>query len=114
MDHDFDGFITIEDFMRQFQSVSDKIDLQDLKKLLKEKDSTGKGKLNYADFSEWLGQQIHWCEGFYFRHDSIKNPQYEKAVLTYDKRMEANMVPEAIQKQRNGEQLEKLMWEKMT
>lgn len=30
------------------------------------------------DFSKWLGNSIHQSEGFYFRHDSIKNPQYER------------------------------------
>ena len=68
----------------------------DLKKLLIEKSSSGNGRINYTDFAEWLGQAIHWCEGFYFRHDSIKNPQYEKAIQTYEKRMAANRVPEAI------------------
>lgn len=29
------------------------------------------------DFSRWLGNAIHMSEGFYFRHDSIKNPQLD-------------------------------------
>ena len=29
------------------------------------------------DFSKWLGNAIHMSEGFYFRHDSIKNPQLD-------------------------------------
>ena len=29
------------------------------------------------DFSKWLGSAIHMSEGFYFRHDSIKNPQLD-------------------------------------
>jgi hypothetical protein len=45
-----------------------------------EKDSTKRGKLGYADFSKWVGNSIHQSEGFYFRHDSIKNPVYENAV----------------------------------
>lgn len=44
-----------------------------------EKDSTGKGRLGYADFSKWVGNSIHQSEGFYFRHDSVKNPAYEQA-----------------------------------
>ena len=55
LDHDHDGVITIEDFMRLLQSEADKINLRDMKKLLQEKDSKGKGTLNYTDFSEWLG-----------------------------------------------------------
>ena len=37
-----------------------------------------KGSLSYADFSKWLGGAIHQPEGFYFRHDSIKNPPFEE------------------------------------
>ena len=55
--------------------------------MLREKDSKSKGTLNYTDFSEWLGQAIHWSEGFYFRHDSIKNPAFEKNTVAYDKLM---------------------------
>jgi hypothetical protein len=43
-----------------------------------DKDSTGKGRLGYADFSKWVGNSIHQSEGFYFRHDSVKNPGYEQ------------------------------------
>jgi Ca2+-binding EF-hand superfamily protein len=55
LDADHDGVISIEDFMRQLASEREKINLRDLKKLLKEKDSKNKGTLNYTDFSEWLG-----------------------------------------------------------
>jgi Ca2+-binding EF-hand superfamily protein len=85
LDADHDGIITITDFMRVLQSESDKINLRDLKKLIRDKDSKGAGSLNYTDFSEWLGQAIHWSEGFYFRHDSIKNPAFEKNCAKYDK-----------------------------
>lgn len=37
------------------------------------------------DFSKWLGNSIHMSEGFYFRHDSIKNPQYER-FLQYEEK----------------------------
>jgi len=47
MDADYDGFVTVEDFMRTFGTESDKIDLMDLKKLIHEKDSKHKGKLSY-------------------------------------------------------------------
>lgn len=36
------------------------------------------------DFSKWLGNSIHQSEGFYFRHDSIKNPQYERFMHIED------------------------------
>ena len=45
-----------------------------------EKDSKRKAKLNYTDFSKWLGGSIHMSESFYFRHDSVKNPGFDRAV----------------------------------
>jgi hypothetical protein len=100
LDADHDGVISIEDFMRQLSSEREKINLRDLKKLLREKDSKSKGTLNYTDFSEWLGQAIHWSEGFYFRHDSIKNPAFEKNTAAYDKLMQLKRVPQQLRKLR--------------
>ena len=40
-------------------------------------DSTKQGTLNYYDFSKWMGDAIHIREGFYFRHDSQKNPAFD-------------------------------------
>ena len=45
-----------------------------------DKDLKKIGKLNYPDFSKWLGSSIHMSESFYFRHDSIKNPGYEACL----------------------------------
>lgn len=36
------------------------------------------GKINYTNFCDWFGVVIEPVEAFYFRHDSKKNPQYEK------------------------------------
>jgi Ca2+-binding EF-hand superfamily protein len=89
LDTDYDGFVTVEDILRNFgnQSSQNKeknsgsgINFNDLKKLIMEKDSTKRGKLGYTDFSKWVGNCIHSSEGFYFRHDSIKNPCYEDIV----------------------------------
>jgi len=44
--------------------------------LIKCKDSKRIGKLNYKDFSKWVGSSIEPSSGFYFRHDSERNPQY--------------------------------------
>jgi hypothetical protein len=52
---------------------------------MKDKDSLGRGKINYSDFSKWLGSAIHMSEGFFFRHDSIKNPHYELNLLRMEK-----------------------------
>ncbi len=50
----------------------------DLKKIVVDKDSKKRGMLAYTDFSKWVGNAIHMSEGFYFRHDSIKNPLFEE------------------------------------
>lgn len=61
------------------QEFGDNKDLNfnDLKKLIFSKSKQVKGKISYEDFSAWMGNCIHMSEGFYFRHDSIRNPGYE-------------------------------------
>ncbi len=73
LDSDYDGYITVEDILRYFGQEKD-LNYNDLKKLIKDKDSKKQGKIGYTDFSRWVGNSIHQSEGFYFRHDSIKNP----------------------------------------
>ena len=59
LDFDHDGFITAEDILRYFGKNTKEIDLSDLIKIIKERDSTKEGRLNYSDFSRWLGSVIH-------------------------------------------------------
>ncbi len=73
LDTDYDGFITVEDILKYFGNEKD-LNFNDLKKLMMDKDHKKKGTINYKDFSKWLGNSIHMSEGFYFRHDSVKNP----------------------------------------
>lgn len=84
LDTDYDGFITIEDLLKYFANETE-IDYDDLKKLINDKDSKKQGRLNYTDFSRWLGSTIHMSEGFYFRHDSIKNPQFENNISKFNR-----------------------------
>jgi len=77
LDSDYDGYITIEDILKYFGNETD-LNFNDLKKLIIDKDHNKQGRLGYMDFSKWLGTAIHMSEGFYFRHDSIKNPMYER------------------------------------
>jgi len=56
------------------------LNYNDLKKLMIDKDKRKIGKIDYPDFSKWLGGSIHMSEGFYFRHDSVKNPHYEMCL----------------------------------
>lgn len=77
LDTDYDGYITVEDILKYFGNEKD-LNYNDLKKLMIDKDSKKEGRIGYSDFSKWLGNAIHMSEGFYFRHDSIKNPHYEQ------------------------------------
>jgi len=52
-----------------------------IKMLLKYRNRSKEAKLNYHDFSVWLGEYIDPTEVFYFRHDSKKNPIYEKNMM---------------------------------
>ena len=76
LDQDYDGYITVEDILKYFGNEPD-LNYNDLKKIMIDKDSKKQGKIGYSDFSKWLGSAIHMSEGFYFRHDSVKNPFYE-------------------------------------
>lgn len=91
LDYDHDGFVTSQDIIRYFRQASKDLDFNDLTKLMKDKDSKKKGWLSYADFSKWMGVAIHQSEGFYFRHDSIKNPPYEENLL---KKYEQRVIPQ--------------------
>ena len=77
LDTDYDGFITAEDIARQFGKDDQKLDFRDLRTLVLNRDSQRKGKINFKDFWKWMGSAIEPTETFYFRHDSLRNPQYE-------------------------------------
>jgi len=80
IDTDYDGFITAEDFAGLIGGTKG-FDFNILKMLIKMKTNQsagGQARINYTQFSKWFGQVIEPAEAFYFRHDSIKNPQYEK------------------------------------
>jgi len=87
LDSDYDGFIGVEDLMRHFGHEKG-VNYHDLKKLVHDKDSRKKGCIDYGDFSKWLGNTIHMSEGFYFRHDSVKNPQFDQNMRKKEKVMQ--------------------------
>ena len=98
LDSDYDGFITIEDILKYFGNETD-LNYNDLKKLMKDKDSKKEGKISYNDFSKWLGNTIHSTQGCYFRMNSYKNPEYElnlqkniKSFLDSDKNEAARLL----------------------
>lgn len=80
LDSDHDGFITVEDILRHFSQEKGLVNYNDLKKIVYDKDSKKRGKIGYTDFSKWVGNTIHQSEGFYFRHDSVRNPQFDARI----------------------------------
>jgi len=84
LDADYDGFVTVEDMVRVLGG--EEMDFKDLVKLINDKDQKKQGKISYTDFSKWLGGVIQQSEGFYFRHDSHRNPQYDKNLKVIQER----------------------------
>jgi len=85
IDMDYDGFITAEDIARQFGKDNQKLDFRILRTLIRNRDSRRKGKIDFKDFCRWMGGAIEPSETFYFRHDSLVNPQYEENKAKQDK-----------------------------
>lgn len=83
LDRDYDGHISVEEVYRYFGNDVE-IDFDDLKKLIQDKDSRKIGQVTFTDFSRWLGAAIHQSEGFYFRHDSHKNPSYDVHLRKFE------------------------------
>lgn len=84
VDCDHSGAITVEDLLKYLDGNVDYV-YDDLKKLLKDKDTTNHvGELNFADFCQWIGPTISQSEGFYFRHDSVKNPQFDQNLTKFN------------------------------
>ncbi|CDW71437.1 ef-hand calcium-binding domain-containing protein 6 [Stylonychia lemnae] len=110
LDTDYDGYITVEDILRYFGQDNKEFIFNDLKKLIMEKDSSKQGKLGYSDFSKWVGNSIHQSEGFYFRHDSVKNPQFERNL---ENQGHINEMKKEISTQLMNEGLEKTIIEKI-
>ena len=110
IDMDYDGFITAEDIARQFGKDNQKLDFRDLRTLIKNRDSKRKGKIDFKDFCKWMGGAIEPSETFYFRHDSLRNPQYEENMkkqnlsngenmkLVSDKIMNSNLMKRILDK----------------
>ena len=110
LDIDYDGYIKPEDIARYFSNESNRIDFNELKKLMMHKDKKKQGSLDYTDFSKWMGSSIEPSAGFYFRHDSVKNPQFEKNLedvwnknekntkVVRDKMTEANFLKKFVEK----------------
>ena len=58
LDSDYDGYVTVDDILRFFGSEDKDMDFKDLTKLIVDKDNKKLGKINYTDFSKWMGGEI--------------------------------------------------------
>lgn len=94
LDSNKDGQVEVSDFMRYFGDHDD-IDPVDMQKLIQDKSRSSdlnKNAINCSDFTHWLGESIHQREGFYFRHDSIKNPKFDLFLKKRDEQQKDNQV----------------------
>lgn len=72
------GYITPEEIAKFLgASHQRKFDYTLLEILIKMRTSNLSTRIYYRDFCSWLGNSVEPTEGYYFRHDSMKNPQYE-------------------------------------
>jgi Ca2+-binding EF-hand superfamily protein len=58
LDTDYDGYVTVEDILRVLGEEGRTLDFNDLTKLIIDKDHKRRGRINYTDFSKWLGGVI--------------------------------------------------------
>lgn len=111
LDMDYDGYITVEDILKYFGNDTE-LNYNELKKLMIDKDSKKRGLIGYSDFSRWMGPSIFMAEGFYFRHDSIKNTQYEMQLEKQSEKYDDKR--KAAQELINTGDLEKKLIDKMS
>lgn len=79
------GVLTVQNFLFSIPRCEHYPQIEDdIRYLINLRDSTGKGQLNYLDFSAWVGSSIHVPETFYFRHDSVKNPQFDESMVKFN------------------------------
>jgi len=71
LDDSHKGYITVEELGKFLGS---KIDYNLLEILVKMRTKDLETRISYRDFCTWFGPAIEPTEGFYFRHDSKKNP----------------------------------------
>ena len=96
LDQDQDGYITGDDlakFLKNASSTSDQdhgksFNFTLLELLIKIRCKLKDTRINYTKFCNWLGTSIEPVEAFYFRHDSLKNPQFD---LNMQKTVEPKM-----------------------
>ena len=97
LDQDQDGYITADDLAKFLKNASSTEDQEGsgkgfnftlLELLIKIRCKLKETRINYTKFCSWLGTSIEPVEAFYFRHDSLKNPQFD---LNMQKTVEPKM-----------------------
>ena len=73
IDSDYDGYITSMDL---FEICGGAFDVEEIKLLMKYRGADKDYKIDFKKFSSWLGATLTPYEGFFFRHDSLNNPEY--------------------------------------
>lgn len=69
------GYITAEEIAKFLgASTQKRFDYTLLEILIKMRTANLGTKVFYKDFCAWLGSSVEPTEGYYFRHDSMKNP----------------------------------------
>ena len=91
------GFISGEEFSKLLKyglrqkdpnSTDKSLDYTLLEYLIKLRCKQEHTNISYTKFCTWLGPAIEPPEGFYFRHDSYKNPHYD---LNMELKVEPNL-----------------------
>ena len=111
-DLNHDGFLTIEEFLDLFFRENELVTYEDMKTLFDHRASMP-GRMSYTDFCQWVGSSIHQSEGFYFRHDSCRNPQQMEYVEAKEKRTLQSGFTEGLKHYLPQGELEQLIWTKI-
>ena len=87
LDLNHDGYVEPKDIVSIY-GMHLSIDYSDLVKIMEFSNSKrdGTGRLNYPDFSKWIGNEIHNLASFIFRHDSKRNVNFEMYYKQQEKR----------------------------
>lgn len=110
LDTDHDGWVEPKDIVAAY-GVHLNINFNDLVKLMDSVSAhqDGTGRLNYADFSKWMGNEIHNLASFIFRHDSKKNPVQEEFMRTQERLKGKDKRAAAIALMADGNILDRLI-----
>ena len=75
LDDSHKGYITVEELAKYLGGgIKLNFDYSLLEILVKMRTKNLQSRIDYRDFCTWFGNCIEPTEGFYFRHDSKKNP----------------------------------------